>query len=170
MDAKKYGQQYALPEDRDQFVDVEQGHVVEKKDVPPLEVIKALAARYKMDISKPNTGCRHCYGRGYTGTDVATGAPVPCNCLFRGRDAKKRFEDAQAGQVYNRWNHDQRRKMKKAMSKLRKRPSNISANLEQKRLSMDVTETNPTVNIFESKTEPPEANFSAAGIMGISNG
>ena len=29
---------------------------------------------------KPRKSCRHCYGRGYTGTDKFTGEKVVCNC------------------------------------------------------------------------------------------
>lgn len=134
MDLRKYGQQYAAPVDLDKFVDVEKGHVIGKDEIPPIEVIKALAARYKMQISDPSPGCHKCYGRGYISKDIATGAPIPCGCLFRGRDAKKQFADMQAGQVYGRWNRDQRRKMERSIKKSKK--SKISDNLDQHRASI----------------------------------
>ena len=156
MDMKKYGQQYAAPEDRDQFVDVEKGQVLNKDDIPPLEVMKALAARYKLEISDPSKGCGHCYGRGYTGKDLKTGAPIPCNCLFRGRDAKKKYDDMQAAQVYGRWNRKQRRQMEKTISKNRN-PSKVADTLEQERSAMLLSATpvsHQPVDIFTPKEEP----------------
>lgn len=159
METEKYGHQYAAPEDRDQFVDIEKGQVVNKSEIPPIEVIKALAARYKLEISDPDKGCRRCYGRGYTAKEIKSGAPIPCQCLFRGRDSKKKYADAQAAQVYGRWNRKQRRQMQKAVQK-RKR-NNISGSLEQERLVVSAAEPVsvsadilPTIDIFKSKEEP----------------
>jgi hypothetical protein len=113
MDIKKYGQQYELPENRDEFVDVEKGAVIDKKDIPPIEIIKEMAKRFSVNIKNPNSGCRHCYGRGYSGIDAKTQAPIPCTCLFRDRDSRQKYQDTMASQGLIRMNHDARRRMQK---------------------------------------------------------
>lgn len=117
MDMKKYGQSYALPKNRDEFVDVEKGAVIDKKDIPPIEIIREMAKRYNVPISDPNKSCKHCYGRGYSGLDATTQAPVPCSCLFRGRTAKEKYDEMQRSQGMVRMNHDARRRMKKEIHK-----------------------------------------------------
>lgn len=32
---------------------------------------------------KPKSSCRHCYGRGYVGTDTATKKKIICRCVKR---------------------------------------------------------------------------------------
>jgi hypothetical protein len=113
METKKYGQQYDLPENRDEFVDVEKGAVVDKKDIPPIEVIKEMAKRFNINIKNPNSGCKHCYGRGYDGIDVKTQAPIPCTCLFRDRDTRQKYQDEMASSGLIKMNHDAKRKMLK---------------------------------------------------------
>lgn len=119
---KKYGQQYDAPLNQDQFVDLEKGAIIERKDIPPMEAIKALAERYKIPISTPRSGCHFCYGRGYIGRELKTNAPIPCQCLFRNHDAKQKMANSQAAQAHA-MNHDQRRKMKKTLAKMRNRPT-----------------------------------------------
>ena len=42
---KLYGYDYELPEDRDVFIDTENGKVVEKEELTPFQIIKSIAQR-----------------------------------------------------------------------------------------------------------------------------
>ena len=113
MDIKKYGQTYDLPENRDAFVDVEKGAVVDKKDIPHIEIIKEMAKRFNVNIRNPNSGCKHCYGRGYSAIDAKTQAPIPCTCLFRDRTELQKYQEMMVSQGLIKMNHDAKRKMQK---------------------------------------------------------
>jgi len=150
MDVKKYGQAYALPKDRDEFVDVEKGAVIDKKDIPPIEIIKEWAKRCNVPITDPNKSCKHCYGRGYNGIDAATHAPNPCSCLFRGRTTKEKYEEAQRAQGLIKLNHDARRRMKKEihkrMAQVQRAPTNITPT------PIQAVSATSDVNIFTPKS------------------
>ena len=75
------------------MVDIHEGKVVDAKDVQPIELIKALAKKYKWDISDPSPGCNKCYGRGYEGK-FENDEPIPCRCLFRKRTRQERIQDS----------------------------------------------------------------------------
>lgn len=113
---KIFEQKYDLPEEVSSLVDVNEGKVVEAKDVKPIDVIKALARRYKWDISDPSKGCHKCYGRGYEGKN-ADGSPVPCRCLFRKRNNQERQKDDTVGEAYKNMNRSKRRKLIKYIHK-----------------------------------------------------
>jgi hypothetical protein len=114
---KIFEEKYDVPEVKEALVDVHKGEVVKPEDVKPFDIIKALAKKYKWEISDPSKGCNKCYGRGYIGIDFATKAPVPCQCLFRKRSVQQRTHDNAVAQASTRLNHDKRRKMKKFMHK-----------------------------------------------------
>jgi hypothetical protein len=154
MDAKKYGQTYEPPKNRDEFVDVEKGAVIDKKDIPPIEIIKEMAKRYNVPISDPNKSCNKCYGRGYSGLDAATQAPTPCSCLFRGRTAKEKYDEMQRSQGMVKMNHDARRRMKKEIHKRMQRTQKNPQTFIQPAPVQSVSATSD-VNIFTPKT--PEA-------------
>jgi hypothetical protein len=102
---KIFQQEYDQPNDRSRLVDIHEGKVLDNKDIPPMELIKALAKKYNWKISDPSSGCGKCYGRGYEGK-LSDGSPVPCRCLFRHRTVNERKQDqvmAEA-QVYDRKN------------------------------------------------------------------
>lgn len=48
-------------------------------------------------------GCRHCYGRGYTGKRVSDGAPIACKCVVvlgkLNGEIVQRYEDGVTGKV-----------------------------------------------------------------------
>lgn len=153
MDTKKYGQSYEAPENRDQFVDVEKGTVIDKTDIPPLEVIRAIAKRYDINISDPSKGCKFCYGRGYIGRDLVTKAPIPCTCIFRDRTAKQKFQDMQAAQMYGKWNHAIRRKMKKAIHNRVSNNDQVAKTLAHERAIAPSTPAASPIDIFKPKVE-----------------
>lgn len=161
MEIKKYGQNYAAPENRDQFVDVEKGAVIDKKDIPPLEVIRAMAKRYGMEISDPNKGCQHCYGRGYVGKDIKTQAPIPCTCIYRGRTPKQKQDDAKATQIYGTWNREAKRKMKKVIHNKMSKNSNVAKTLENERAIMEPPSI-PQEPLVDILTPTPEQNLPAS--------
>lgn len=57
----------------------------------PLTKIKTAAKMMNIAIKDPKKDCKKCYGRGYTGTKVATGEPVPCICIFEKKDQLLNF-------------------------------------------------------------------------------
>ncbi len=59
-------------------------NAVDKQNVAltPFQVIKGLARTLGQTINDPLPSCKLCYGRGYTGRDATTKAPIPCQCIF----------------------------------------------------------------------------------------
>jgi hypothetical protein len=112
---------YDRPEDRSVLVDVKEGKVVDKKDVPYLEIIRAMAKKVGVEIAEPRKGCHHCYGRGYVGIDSKTKAPIPCSCLFRNRKPEEKVKDSVVQQTYTGWNRASKRKMAKNIRKEKNR-------------------------------------------------
>jgi len=87
------GAKYDVPDSADKFVDTKDGTVVDKKDLTPFQMIKAIAKQNNQNIKDPDKGCRKCYGRGYEGLDSQTKMPIPCRCLFRGKTASEKEAD-----------------------------------------------------------------------------
>jgi len=114
---KIFEEVYDLPESKEVLVDVHKGEVVKPEDVTPMDIIKALAKKHNMEISDPSKGCNKCYGRGYIGKDLATGAPVPCHCLYRKRSPQQHAHDNVIAQSSLKINHERRRKMRSYMHK-----------------------------------------------------
>src|SRR5271157_5904698 len=108
---------YELPEKREAFVDVEKGEVVDKKDISPLEMIIAIANRQGVKLNLEVKGCKICYDRKYIGFDSTNHAPIPCQCLFRGRSPEQKITDNAAWATYS-FNRHKRRLMKKGLKKL----------------------------------------------------
>jgi len=84
---------YDVPDNADKFVDTKDGTVVDKEDLTPFQMIKAVAKQNNHNIKDPDKGCRKCYGRGYEGMDSETKMPIPCRCLFRGKTEKEKEAD-----------------------------------------------------------------------------
>jgi len=76
------GEKYIPPVKDEKFVDVGKGVVVDKKDVSPILQIKSFFENNNIKIRDPKSGCRKCYGRGYTAFDIKAQSYVPCGCLF----------------------------------------------------------------------------------------
>jgi len=105
--------EYPIPEDRDEFLDVNQGKIIDKKDIKPFDIIKAWAKKFGTPICEPNSGCHKCYGRGYSGFDSKTKAPIPCGCIFRKNNIVQKSDNFVSDQKYNGWNRAKKRKMMK---------------------------------------------------------
>lgn len=75
------GQQYETPSDADKFIDTQKGEVVDKTKLSDFDVIKAVAKQNNIEIRKPRSGCKRCYGRGFIGRDFTTKQPIPCTCI-----------------------------------------------------------------------------------------
>jgi len=116
---KIYEQDYSLPENRDQLVDLDAGKVVDKKDLDPMEIIRATAKHIGTEIRDPDSGCKKCYGRGYIGRVVKTGEPVMCSCLFRGKTPAQ--QKAESMVTNGAWNRKQKRDMMKTLRKKMKK-------------------------------------------------
>jgi hypothetical protein len=112
-----FEQDYEAPTKRETLVDIEAGKVVKFEEVSPMDAIKALATKYKWNICDPEPGCNKCYGRGYTGKDISTGAPIACRCLFRKRTPQQKKQDNMMADAHHGLNRDKRRKMQSYMHK-----------------------------------------------------
>lgn len=95
--------------------------VVEAQDVTPFDVIRKLAEGLGQTIKDPKPNCKDCYGRGYTGRDASTKAPIPCHCIYDD------FTSAQNTAMYEKTRPISRkerramqRNMKKQIKKMRK--------------------------------------------------
>lgn len=113
------GTKYDVPDSADKFVDTKDGTVIDKKDLSPFQMIKAIAKQNNHNIKEPSKGCKKCYGRGFEGFDSETKMPVPCRCLFRGKSEQEKSADM----MYDMKNHpgkitrSQKRKMQKILLK-----------------------------------------------------
>lgn len=84
---------YDVPDIADKFVDTKDGTVIDKKDLTPFQMIKAIAKQNNHTIKDPSKSCKKCYGRGYESMDTKTKMPIPCRCLFRGKSAEEKEAD-----------------------------------------------------------------------------
>ena len=87
------GEKYDTPKVDEKFVDVRKGTVIDKKDVTPILQIKAFYESNNIKIKDPKSGCRKCYGRGYTGFELKTQTYMPCGCLFPAQTRVKREQE-----------------------------------------------------------------------------
>ena len=81
-------QKYGQLKDVDKVVDLKTEKIIDKKELPPFEQIQLAAKESGTTLRKPNSGCRHCYGRGYTGKNL-TGEPIACTCIFPARTGRQ---------------------------------------------------------------------------------
>jgi len=107
---------YELPEQKEEFIDVSKGAIIDKKDISPLEIIKAVANKNGMKLNLSARGCRYCFDRKYVGFDSITHAPIPCSCLYRGRTLEEKQKDLTAWSTHT-FNRAKKREMKKGMRK-----------------------------------------------------
>ena len=108
---------YDVPETADKFIDSKDGTVIDKKDLTPFQIIKTIAKQNNHTIKDPNKSCKFCHGRGFDGKDSTTGMPIPCRCLFRGKTDKQKENEwmHDESRLNGKMNHDQQRKLKKAL-------------------------------------------------------
>jgi len=113
------GSQYDLPKDADAFVDAKDGKVINKEDLTPFEMIKAIAQQTNTIIRNPKKDCKKCYGRGYSGIESKTRMPIPCNCIYppRPESTKENEKAYDSNKVNNKMNHYVRRKMKLSLKR-----------------------------------------------------
>jgi len=89
------GNNYDMPEDRDEFVDMKTGEVIDKEKIDPMDVIRKIAEKTGTKIQDPKKNCKKCWGRGYTARDAETKAPIPCKCIYpklEGEELKQQQE------------------------------------------------------------------------------
>lgn len=72
-----------IPEKTNTLVirDTTTGEIRDHK-LTPWEIILEFAKATNTIIKDPRSGCKHCYGRGYSGIMSKTKQPIPCNCIF----------------------------------------------------------------------------------------
>ena len=65
------------------FTNDTENSVVSETDllITPFDVIKKLATEMGQEICDPKSNCKHCHGRGFTGRDSKSKAPIPCKCI-----------------------------------------------------------------------------------------
>tara|TARA_Y100000310_G_C20704121_1_gene833214 strand:+ start:7831 stop:8352 length:522 start_codon:yes stop_codon:yes gene_type:complete len=120
-DNSMFGQQYNLPEDITEFVDVGTGEVVEQEQVDPMDVIRKIAEKTGNKIQDPNPKCRKCYGRGYTARDAKTKAPIPCKCIHPKLEGDEALEQQYLESQMRQPSRGDKRAMKRQMEKILKK-------------------------------------------------
>ena len=122
--------------DADQFIDIDKGVLIDKSKLSPFEQIKVAAQQSGTELRKPNSGCKHCYGRGYTGTTL-TGEPLACTCIFPPRTGQQLKQDLN---------------MLSYMQAMKKKQKQVRNNLVNKAAVMVKDEFNKRVNVPEAET------------------
>ena len=87
----------------------------EDLDISPLDVIRKVADNIGQELCDPNPSCKKCNGRGYTGRDAETKAPIPCLCIQPNRDS------AESVMAFNRTRKYSRKERRKLERDLRKK-------------------------------------------------
>jgi len=137
------GSNYDVPDNVDKFVDTKDGTVVDKKDLTPFQMIKAIAKQNNHTIKDPSKGCKKCHGRGYEGIDSETNMPIPCRCLFRGKSAKEK----EADNMYDAKNNpgkigrNQKRRMQQILLKQFRLQKNLIKKITDKKEDDPVEQT-----------------------------
>jgi len=93
----------------------------------PLQVIKTMAQVMGQDLSDPKPNCKMCYGRGYTGRDSKSQAPIPCTCMYS-KEAIVSNNLVQSRMHHK--NRSERRQYEKYMAKQMKITSTIIPQVE----------------------------------------
>ena len=133
-------QEYEL-QDVESYVNSEDGKIVVQDELTPFQIIQATAKQMNIDIKKPRSGCKHCYGRGYTGWVADTKQPIPCNCIF---DAAALKNSENSAMIFNRGNKRHIQKFAKQRMK----------NIDMKQLVEDVKNAEVlSTNVSEDKVE-----------------
>jgi hypothetical protein len=110
---------YDLPSNKDSFIDVKDGKMIEKADLSPFEIIKAVAEQTGTAIRNPRNSCKKCHGRGFMGTDFKTQMPIPCNCIYPTKTDVQKMNEMMYdnNRLGGKLNRDQRRRMDKFYKK-----------------------------------------------------
>lgn len=124
------GVRYDTPDTADKFIDMKDGTVIDKKNLTPFQIIKAIAEQNGTKIQEPSKGCHHCYGRGYEGIDSETDMPIPCRCIFRGRTENEKSSEQlwDSGRLNGKMNREQRRRITKLLARQFKRQRKLIKN------------------------------------------
>jgi len=130
--SKNYDQDYKTPKVQDAYIDPTKGAVVDKKNISPFEIIKAIADQTNTKIKEPRKGCKHCYGRGYTSKDAKTEMPIPCSCIYPTKTPSEKAADSMYDdkRINGEINHDQKRRLKKFLMAEQKKMNKIKKNRE----------------------------------------
>jgi hypothetical protein len=132
-------EKYEIPKDESTFVDTGEGKIIKKEDMAPFEIIKLIAKENGVEIKDPKKNCNHCYGRGYEAFDSKTKMPVPCRCLFRGRNHE---QDAlyDSNKLNKSFSRIEKRRMAKNLRKHFKIQRNILKRKQENGLPIETEE------------------------------
>jgi S-adenosylmethionine synthetase len=146
------GSMYDVPDSAEAFIDMKDGKIVDKKDLTPYEIIKAIAQQTNTEIRSPRKGCRSCYGRGYVGIEYKTKMPIPCNCIYPSKnDVEKMNEQVyDASKNNNKPNHKTRRNIKLEFNRQMKRIKKITlSHPEKEEVELDDDATNILLETYQ---------------------
>jgi len=124
------GEKYDLPDNADAFVETGEGKIINRENLSPFEIIKAIAKENGTEIKDPAKNCSHCHERGFEGVDTITKMPIPCRCLFRGRN-----DEGDALYDANKLNKRISRAQKRRMARVLKRHFEIQKKDLNRRLA-----------------------------------
>jgi hypothetical protein len=114
-----YGQTYDAPEDKSGIMDTKTGAILDKEELSPFELIKAVAKETGLELQDPNKNCKKCFGRGYVGIDSISRQPMPCECIQPKRVEGEKGQERQPAQP--KMNRQQRRHMEKMQKRFVKK-------------------------------------------------
>lgn len=138
------GGNYEAPEDKDSFIDTGDGRVIDKKDLTPFEIIKAIAKQTGNKIRDPKPSCKHCYGRGWIGKDYKTQMPIPCNCIYPPKTPAEKEAEQPRFPMSRKARRKMQRAYKTALKKGRIKPKEIEDTQEYEPTVADTTMKEPT--------------------------
>jgi hypothetical protein len=132
--SKNYENDYEAPKEKEAYIDPTKGAVVDKKDISPFEIIKAIAEQTNTKIKEPRKGCYYCHGRGYMGKDLKTQMPIPCNCIYPTKTPSEKASDSMYDdkRINGELNHSQKRRLKKFLMAEQKKTNKIQRAREKR--------------------------------------
>ena len=140
---------YSIPVSKDSFIDTKSGSIVNKENLKPFDMIKAIAKENGTVIKDPSPSCNYCYGRGYESIDAKTEMPLPCRCLFRGKTKTERDSENMydANNKHKTISRLQKRRMKKLLlSNYKQQQKHVLKMIDSEAKLIDVPEIEDNVS------------------------
>jgi hypothetical protein len=143
---------YETPKNVDKFIDTSTGQVIDKDKLGLWEQIKVVIESNGGVVGRRKSGCKRCYGRGYTGVWL-DGTPNACDCFL---PVKTPNEKKKAQEEFRRWQIEQIKKQQEKAAMVdrlvEKSAEHMKEEYNKKVLSAEFTSGAPEV-IIENQTE-----------------
>jgi hypothetical protein len=145
FDSSEFGQEKYVSVKKEELISAETGEVIDKSTITTWDHIKAIAKKLGKQLrDKPQSSCKHCYGRGHINY-IAPGSdtvPIPCSCIFI---TQKDKDDEQKNPMT--LNRAAKRKMAKTNKKYIKKYRELLKNVGQEELKQKEEENVSTETV-----------------------